>query len=116
MQDQGITLKKKIFQNTMLHFITRKNVINCAPVLFHVTHQKLSFVGNSRNEEFKGSVPTMEPLIDLPMLDILLFTMFVKISLQTIVLCESTTGKLKYIAINVSFGSSDDCLGYPGKI
>ena len=33
----------------------------------------LSFVGNSRNEEFKGSVPTMEPLIDLPMLDILRF-------------------------------------------
>ena len=40
MQDQGITLRKKIFQNTMIHFITRKNVINCVPVLFHVTHQK----------------------------------------------------------------------------
>ena len=58
----------------------------------------------------------MEPLIDLPMLDILLFTMFVKMSLQIRVLCESPTGKLKYIAINVTFRSSDDCLGYPGKI
>ena len=58
----------------------------------------------------------MEPLIDLPMLDILLFTLFVNMSLQTTVLCESPTGKLKYIAIYVTFGSSDDFLGYPGKI
>ena len=100
----------------MIHFITTKNVINCIPVLFHVTHQKgtkndkeepsknttadniccgfsvlVVIVGNSRNEEFKGCVPTMEPLIDLPMPDILLFTMFVKMSLQTTVLCESPT-------------------------
>ena len=87
------------------------------PIIFAVDSLfLLSFVGNSPNEEFKASVPTMEPLRDLPMLDILLFTMFVKTSLQTTVLCESPTGKLKYIAINVSFGSSDDCLGYPGKI
>ena len=70
------------------------------PIIFAVDSLfLLSFVRNSRNEEFKGSVPTMEPLIDLPMLDILLVTMFVKMSLQTTVLCESPTGKLKYIAI-----------------
>ena len=58
----------------------------------------------------------MEPFKDFPMLDIFFVITVAKMSLESMVPCETSGGRLKKRAIMATLESSGDCLGYPGKI